>query len=411
MRIEVKVPVLAESVTDATLMNWRKKSGEFVHRDELLVELETDKVVLEVTAPEDGVLAEVVKHDGETAVSNELLAIIDTEAKASVKPVAAKSPAKASAPAQADAMLSPAARKLAGEHQIDANLITGTGKDGRITKEDVLSAIQQPKEQTAAPKSVQSAASAPAPAPAATPQPPTLFDSEDRPSKRVPMTRLRKRIAERLKDAQNTAACLTTFNEVNMQPVMDLRNRYKESFEKEYGTKLGFMSFFVKAAVEALKKFPVINASIDGDDIVYHSFFDIGVAVSSDRGLVVPVLRNADQLSFAEIEGSIIEYAQKAREGKLSMEELTGGTFTITNGGVFGSLLSTPILNPPQSAILGMHKTQARPVVENGQVVARPMMYLALTYDHRLIDGHEAVLFLVTLKQALEDPARMLLQI
>ncbi len=401
MQIEVKVPVLAESVAEATLLDWHKRTGESVRRDEVLVELETDKVVLEIAAPEEGVLTEIRYPTGSTVRSEEVVAVIDSEAKIIEKTVEPEQvpPAVAAktTPQLAEATqpkLSPAVRKLVAESKLDPHLITGTGKDGRITKADVLAHMER---KTATPTP------APAPTPVATP-------IDGRNDKRVPMTRLRSRIAERLKDAQNTAAILTTFNEVNMQPVMDIRSRYKERFEKEYGIKLGFMSFFTKAVVEALKKFPVINASIDGNDIVYHGYFDISIAVSSPRGLVVPVVRNADTLSFAALERQIADYGVKAREGKLTIEDLTGGTFTISNGGVFGSLLSTPILNPPQSAILGMHKTQLRPVVENGEVVVRPVMYLALSYDHRIIDGAEAVLFLVKVKDMLEDPARMLIQ-
>ncbi len=405
MLIDVKVPVLSESITEGTLISWHKQSGEFVRRDEVLVELETDKVVLEIVAPEDGVLTEIKKPDGATVGSAELLAIIDSEAKASLQAVRA-SPAVATAPVEtaeaaalSETKLSPAVRKLISESDIKAEHIVATGKEGRITKADVLEHLKNPP---------------PPPVPSPPPQekaraPEQL--SASREERRVPMTRLRRRIAERLKEAQNTAAMLTTFNEVNMQPVIDLRNRYKDKFEKEYGIKLGFMSFFTKAVVEGLKKFPVVNASIDGSDIVYHGYFDISIAVSSPRGLVVPVVRNADVLSFAELEHQITDYAIKAREGKLSIEDLTGGTFTVSNGGVFGSLLSTPILNPPQSGILGMHKSQIRPIVENGEIVARPMMYIALSYDHRIVDGKDAVHFLITVKEMLEDPSRLLLQI
>ncbi len=403
MLVQVKVPVLSESVADAKLLQWRRKAGEFVRRDETLIELETDKVVLEITAPDDGVLARILKSDGETATSGEIIAEIDTDAKASLQtvttaatpqpPSAAPQPSEPATAADTDLKLSPAVRKLVSEHHLDPARIRGTGKDGRLTKHDILRHLER---------------QAPAPS---NDQPPVLEAGDDRPAKRVPMTRLRRRIAERLKEAQNTAAILTTFNEVNMAPVMALRKKYQERFVKEHGVKLGFMSFFTKAAIEALKKYPIINAAIDGEDIIYHGYFDIGVAVSSPRGLVVPIIRNADMLSFAELETAIVSFGEKAREGKLTIEELTGGTFTISNGGVFGSLLSTPILNPPQSAILGMHKIEQRPIVENGEIVIRPMMYLALSYDHRIIDGHEAVLFLVTIKEMLEDPARMLIQI
>ena len=401
MLIDVKVPVLSESITEGTLISWHKQTGEFVRRDEVLVELETDKVVLEIVAPDDGVLTEIKKANGTTVGSSEVLAIIDSEAKASLQatrstPSSQAEPAVITSPPESsDTKLSPAVRKLIAEHDIEAEDISGTGKDGRITKSDVLKHIANPPAQTQQ-----------TPTSAVTPQLET-----SREERRVPMTRLRSRIAERLKEAQNTAAMLTTFNEVNMQPVMDLRNRYKDKFEKEYGIKLGFMSFSTKAVIEGLKKFPVINASIDGSDIVYHGYFDISIAVSSPRGLVVPVVRNADVLSFSELEHHISDYAIKAREGKLSIDDLTGGTFTVSNGGVFGSLLSTPILNPPQSGILGMHKTQIRPIVENGEIVARPMMYIALSYDHRIVDGKEAVQFLITVKEMLEDPSRLLLQI
>ncbi|MEK6748187.1 MAG: 2-oxoglutarate dehydrogenase complex dihydrolipoyllysine-residue succinyltransferase [Pseudomonadota bacterium] len=395
MKLDVKVPVLPESITDATLLQWRKKAGEFVRRDEILIELETDKVVLEITAPADGVLAEIRKTNGTSVGGEEVIAVVDSEAQASLQgvtpaPVATKISAAAAKPAPAqDRELSPAVRKLVAENSLKPEQIVGTGKGGRITKEDTIAHMQQPTPTT----------------------PPLLPMAGERPEQRVAMTRLRKRIAERLKEAQNTAASLTTFNEVNMHAVMELRNKYKDKFEKTYGIKLGFMSFFVKAALEALKRYPIVNASIDGDDIVYHGFFDLGIAVSTTRGLVVPIMRNADALSMAEIESMIGQFGAKAREGKLSIEELTGGTFTISNGGIFGSLLSTPILNPPQSAILGMHKIQERPVVENGHIVARPMMYIALSYDHRIIDGQEAVLFLSAIKDAIEDPSRLLLQV
>ena len=407
MLIEVKVPQLSESVAEATLLTWRKKPGDFVKRDENLVDIETDKVVLETPAPDSGVIVKIVKGDGGTVVSNEIIAQIDTEAKPqSTAAPAAKTEAKAEtkaaprAPAKAGAGAMPAAQKLAAEKQVDTGAIAGTGRGGRVTKEDVLHAVEG-----GAPS-----AAAPAPQRAAAPAV-DLGALGDRPEQRVAMTRLRARIAERLVQSQHTAAILTTFNEVNMQAVIDLRNRYKERFEKEHGVKLGFMSFFVKAAVHALRKYPVVNASIDGTDIVYHGYYDVGIAVGSPRGLVVPILRNADQLSLADIEKSIADFGKRAQDGKLTIEELTGGTFSISNGGVFGSMLSTPIINPPQSAILGVHATRERPVAENGQVVIRPVNYLALSYDHRIIDGREAVLTLVAIKEALEDPARILLDI
>ena len=400
MLIEVKVPQLSESVSEATLLAWHKKQGEAVKRDENLIDIETDKVVLELPSPADGVLVSILKGDKSTVTAGELIAKIDTEGKVStVAPSAApaegakpaSAPAKSAAPAAA-----PAARKLAAEKGVDTAAIQGTGRDGRVTKADVL---QQP-----AP-----AAKAPLPQPPAPVNVAQMLSG--RPEQRVPMSRLRARIAERLVQSQAAAAILTTFNEVNMQPVMELRKKYAERFEKEHGVRLGFMSFFVKAAVHALKKYPVVNASVDGNDIVYHGYFDIGVAVGSPRGLVVPILRDADQLSFAAIEKKIAEFGKKAQDGKLSLEELTGGTFSISNGGVFGSMLSTPIINPPQAAILGVHATKERAVVENGQVVVRPMNYLALSYDHRIIDGREAVLSLVAMKEALEDPARLALEI
>ena len=395
MIIEVKVPVFAESITEGTLLSWHKKVGDAVTRDETLVDIETDKVVLEVPAPQSGVLVEIVVQDGETVTSEQFLAKIDTEAAATAAAPAAQ-PAPAAAPAaeaapsantQAGVAL-PAAAKLAAETGVDVASIQGSGRDGRVLKEDVKNAAAK----------VQAASAAPAP-------------TGPRPEQRVPMSRLRTRVAERLLASQQENAILTTFNEVNMKPVMDLRAKYKEKFEKEHGVKLGFMSFFVKAAVAALKKFPVVNASVDGKDIVYHGYFDIGIAIGSPRGLVVPILRDADQMSIAEIERAIVDYAVKAKDGKIAIEDLTGGTFSITNGGTFGSMMSTPIINPPQSAILGMHATKERAVVENGQVVVRPMMYLALSYDHRIIDGREAVLTLVTIKEALEDPARLILEI
>lgn len=421
--VEVKVPQLSESVSEATMLQWKKKPGEAVAQDEILIELETDKVVLEVPAPAAGVLAQVLQNDGDTVVADQVIATIDTEAKAgaaaaaagaadvqpAAAPVAAPAPAaQPAAAASSTAAASPAASKLMAEKGIGAGDVAGSGRDGRITKGDVLSAGSAP-------------AAAPAAAPAKAAAKPALPEVKvpasattwlnDRPEQRVPMSRLRARIAERLLESQQTNAILTTFNEVNMQPVMDLRAKYKDKFEKEHGVKLGFMSFFVKAAVHALKKFPLVNASIDGNDIVYHGYFDIGIAVGSPRGLVVPILRNADQLSLAEIEKKIAEFGQKAKDGKLSIEEMTGGTFSISNGGVFGSMLSTPIINPPQSAILGVHATKERPVVENGQIVIRPINYLALSYDHRIIDGREAVLSLVAMKDALEDPARLLLDL
>jgi 2-oxoglutarate dehydrogenase E2 component (dihydrolipoamide succinyltransferase) len=403
MQIEVKVPALSESVSEATLLAWHKQPGEAVKRGENLIDVETDKVVLELPAPQDGVLVRIVKGDGSLVASGEVIALIDSAAQA-----AAPSPAGTTAPAKAaaEAALSPSARKLVAENAVDAAKLDGSGRGGRVTKGDVLAALQSPPQPAAAPLSsapFSSAQAAPAPLPAA-----AAFSGE-RPEQRVPMTRLRARIAERLIQSQQTAAILTTFNEVNMAPVMELRNRHKERFEKEHGVKLGFMSFFVKAAVHALKKFPVVNASVDGNDIVYHGYHDIGIAVGSPRGLVVPILRDADRMSFADIEKKIAEFGAKAKDGKLALEELAGGTFSITNGGVFGSMMSTPIINPPQSAILGMHATKERPVVENGQIVIRPMMYLALSYDHRIIDGREAVLTLVEIKEALEDPARLLL--
>src|SRR5690554_2031289 len=409
MAIEIKAPTFPESVADGTVATWHKQPGDAVKRDELLVDIETDKVVLEVLAEADGVLAEIIKGEGETVLSAELLGTLNAGATAAPKAEAAAAPAAApAAAAQADSaeepLLNPAARKLAEENGLDPAQIKGTGKGGRVTKEDVLNAIETKK---AAP------AAAPAAKPAAAPSASSVVLGEgDRIEKRVPMTRLRARIAERLVDAQSSMAMLTTYNEVNMKPIMDLRKKYKDLFEKKHnGVRLGFMSFFVKAATEALKRFPEVNASIDGKDIVYHGYQDIGVAVSSDRGLVVPVLRNTEFMNLAQIEGTIAEFGRKARDGKLSMEEMTGSTFTISNGGVFGSLLSSPIVNPPQAAILGMHKIQERPMAVDGQVVILPMMYLALSYDHRLIDGKEAVSFLVAIKDLLEDPARMLLDI
>ena len=422
--LEVKVPQLSESVAEATLLQWHKKVGEAVTRDENLIDIETDKVVLELPAPGSGVIVELVKGDGSTVIAGEVIAKIETEATTgAVAAPAAAAPAAAPAPVPAKAadpvtaaisalasnaasgVAMPAAAKMLAENSMAASQVAGTGKDGRVTKGDVISALEKK----------------PAPAtqaPAAAPKPslqqvaaPISLNLANRPEERVPMSRLRARIAERLLQSQATNAILTTFNEVNMQPVMDLRNKYKDKFEKEHGVKLGFMSFFVKAAVAALKKYPVINASVDGNDIVYHGYFDIGIAVGSPRGLVVPILRDADQMSIADIEKKIAEFGVKAKDGKLTLDELTGGTFSISNGGVFGSMLSTPIINPPQSAILGVHATKDRAVVENGQIVIRPMNYLAMSYDHRIIDGREAVLGLVAMKEALEDPARLLLDL
>ena len=423
MRIEVKVPQLPESVAEATLVNWHKKAGEAVRRDENLIDIETDKVVLELPAPGDGVLAEITRPDGSTVTSNDVIAVIDTEAKAgAAAPAAASAPSTAASPAPAKAARPapggdgatalPAARKLLAEQGVAPAAVAGTGRGGRITKGDVIEASAPRTDAPAAKAPPAPVAPAPA-APVAKPAPAVRLPSTlgARPEQRVPMSRLRARVAERLVQSQSTAAILTTFNEVNMQPVIDLRNRYKERFEKEHGVKLGFMGFFVKAAVHALKRFPLVNASIDGNDIVYHGYYDIGIAVGSPRGLVVPILRDADQMSIADIERQIADYGRRAQEGKLSVEELTGGTYTISNGGVFGSMLSTPIINPPQSAILGVHATRERPVVENGQVVVRPINYLAQSYDHRIIDGREAVLSLVAIKEALEDPARLLLDL
>ncbi len=429
--IEVRVPQLSESVAEATLLQWHRKAGEAVARDENLIDIETDKVVLELPAPAAGVLAQVIKGDGSTVVAGEVIATIDTGARAAAAAAPAPAPVPpaaapaatapaAAAPAAAGAapaagagakagVALPAAAKLMAEAQLTPEQVAGTGRDGRITKGDVIAA--------AAAAAARPAASAiPAGAPvAALPEVRPALDAsrllEGRPEQRVPMSRLRQRVAERLLQSQATNAILTTFNEVNMQPVMELRKRYQERFEKEHGVRLGFMSFFVKAAVHALKKYPVVNASVDGNDIVYHGYFDIGVAVGSPRGLVVPVIRNVDQMSFAQVEKQIADYGRRAQDGKLGIEELTGGTFSISNGGVFGSMLSTPIINPPQSAILGVHATKERAVVENGQVVVRPMNYLAVSYDHRIIDGREAVLFLVAIKEALEDPSRLLLDL
>ena len=409
MAIEIKAPTFPESVADGTVATWHKKPGEAVKRDELIVDIETDKVVLEVLATADGVLGAIVKNEGDTVLSDEVLGSIVEGGAAAAAPAAAAAAAPAAAQAAApaadgedDPVAAPAARKIAEENGINIASIAGTGKGGRVTKEDVVAAVAAKK---AAPAAAPAKPAAPA---AAAP----VFAAGDRVEKRVPMTRLRAKVAERLVEAQSNMAMLTTFNEVDMTEVMALRSKYKDLFEKSHnGVRLGFMSFFVKAATEALKRFPAVNASIDGSDIVYHGYADIGVAVSSDRGLVVPVLRNAELMSLAEIEGGIATFGKKARDGKLSIEEMTGGTFTITNGGTFGSMMSTPIVNPPQAAILGMHNIIQRPMAINGQVVIRPMMYLALSYDHRLIDGKEAVTFLVTIKNLLEDPARLLLDI
>ena len=419
--VEVKVPQLSESVAEATLLQWKKKAGEAVQVDEILIEVETDKVVLEVPAPASGVLTEIVQADGATVVADQLLARIDTAAVAgAAAPAPAAAPSAAPAPAAAPAadksgVAMPAAAKLMADHQLPAGSVAGTGKDGRVTKGDVLGAIQSGAAGAGGASSgAQKAAQIPTGVPTtALPQvaAPAAPQLGDRPEQRVPMTRLRARVAERLLQSQASNAILTTFNEVNMQPVMDMRKRFQDKFEKEHGVKIGFMSFFVKAAVHALKKYPVLNASVDGNDIVYHGYFDVGIAVGSPRGLVVPILRNADQMSFADIEKKIAEFGAKARDGKLGIEEMTGGTFSISNGGVFGSMMSTPIINPPQSAILGVHATKDRAVVENGQVVVRPMNYLAMSYDHRIIDGREAVLGLVAMKEALEDPARLLFDI
>jgi 2-oxoglutarate dehydrogenase E2 component (dihydrolipoamide succinyltransferase) len=432
MRIEVKVPQLPESVADATLVNWHKQRGDAVKRDENLIDIETDKVVLELPAPGDGVLTEIRRPDGSTVMSNDVIAVIDTDAKAGAgaAPAAATvaAPAAAAAPSTPSASTRPvssastpprtgdgvtalpAARKMMADQGVDPSTVAGTGRGGRITKSDAAEAISARGEAPA--PSTQPAPTPPAP-PAARRPPgaPSPSAQGARPEQRVPMSRLRARIAERLVESQATAAILTTFNEVNMQPVIELRNRYKDRFEKEHGVKLGFMGFFVKAVVHALRKFPLVNASIDGNDIVYHGYYDIGIAIGSPRGLVVPILRDADQSSIADIERAIADFGKRAQEGKLTIEELTGGTYTISNGGVFGSMLSTPIINPPQSAILGVHATRERAVVENGQVVARPINYLAQSYDHRIIDGREAVLSLVAIKEALEDPARMLLDL
>ncbi len=421
--VEVKVPQLSESVAEATMLTWKKKAGEAVAVDEILIEIETDKVVLEVPAPSAGVLAEIVQPDGATVVADQLIAKIDTEGKAgaaapAAAPAAAAAPAPAAAPAAAAAAATggskadvamPAAAKLLADNNLKTGDVAGSGKDGRVTKGDVLAAVASGAKPAAPAATIAVPAAKPAlpqvAAPASAP------DLGERPEQRVPMSRLRARIAERLIQSQSTNAILTTFNEVNMAPVMELRKRFQDSFTKEHGVKLGFMSFFVKAAVHALKKYPVLNASVDGNDILYHGYFDIGIAVGSPRGLVVPILRNADQMSFADIEKKIAEYGKKAQDGKLGIEEMTGGTFSISNGGTFGSMLSTPIINTPQSAILGVHATKDRAVVENGQIVIRPMNYLAMSYDHRIIDGREAVLGLVAMKEALEDPSRLLFDI
>ena len=448
MTIEVKVPALPESVSDGTLVNWKKQPGEAVKRGENLVDLETDKVVLDIPAPADGVLGTIARQEGEIVTTGEVIATLEEGEGVAASPAAAASPpsAAATAPtpsapapspspspssgsspaavAEADLDgLSPAVRRLVAEHQLDLAKVAGSGRGGRVTKADILAFLEGgQRAQPAAPAPTASAApAARAPATSATPATPVTpaasstapvpADALGRLEQRVPMTRLRARIAERLLQAKNSTAMLTTFNEINMKPVMDLRNRYKDEFEKKHSVRLGFMGFFVKAVVEALKRYPAVNGSIDGNDMIYHGYYDIGIAVSSPRGLVVPILRDADQMSLAEIEKTIGEFGQKAKEGTLAIEDMTGGTFTITNGGVFGSLMSTPILNPPQSGILGMHATRDRPVAENGQVVIRPMMYVAHSYDHRIIDGREAVTFLVTVKECIEDPARLVLQV
>ena len=404
MTIEIKVPPLPESVTDATLVGWHKQVGESVSRDENLVDLETDKVVLEVPAPASGTISKIVVEDGATVVAGDVIAILEEgeAATAAPAPVEEKeTPPEPSAPASGGPVkTSPAVRRLLDEHDLDATMVTGTGKDGRLTKADVMAFLKSDDSSNVAPGD---------PTPAVASE--EIVEGPARNERRVPMTRLRARIAERLIEAQQTAAMLTTFNEVDLTEVMALRSRYRDSFEKKHGVRLGFMSFFTMAAVEALKKFPVVNASVEGDDIVYHNYYDIGIAVSSDRGLMVPVIRDVDQMSFADFETALGDVAKKAQDGTISMDDLTGGTFTITNGGIFGSMMSTPILNQPQSAILGMHTIQQRPMVIDGGIVARPMMYLAVTYDHRIIDGKEAVQFLVTIKEQLEDPSRLLLQV
>ena len=417
--VEVKVPQLSESVAEATMLQWKKKAGAAVAVDEILIEIETDKVVLEVPAPSAGVLVEIVQGDGATVVAEQLIARIDTAAVAGAAAPAAAPAAAAAAPvaaaaavpagnAKADVAM-PAAAKLLADNNLSVSAVAGTGKDGRVTKGDVLGAVAAGAAKAVAPSAIPTGVPTKALPQVAAPS--AAQNLGDRPEQRVPMSRLRARVAERLLQSQSTNAILTTFNEVNMAPVMDMRKKFQDAFTKEHGVKIGFMSFFVKAAVHALKKFPVLNASVDGNDIVYHGYFDIGIAVGSPRGLVVPILRNADQMSFADIEKKIAEFGKKAAEGKLGIEEMTGGTFSISNGGTFGSMMSTPIINPPQSAILGVHATKDRPVVENGQIVIRPMNYLAMSYDHRIIDGREAVLGLVAMKEALEDPARLLFDI
>jgi 2-oxoglutarate dehydrogenase E2 component (dihydrolipoamide succinyltransferase) len=406
MSIEIKVPQLPESVSDATLVAWHKSAGESVSRDENLVDLETDKVVLEVPAPSSGTLAKIVAQNGATVVAGDVLAILEEgEVAESAPPEAAAAPAQKAAPkvekeSKGSLKTSPAVRRLLDEHELDATMVAGSGKDGRITKADVLSFLQSDDSSEVTPGDEGSA-----------PQSESTSAGLERTEQRVPMTRLRARIAERLVEAQHTAAMLTTFNEVDLTEVMELRKRYKEPFEKKHNVRLGFMSFFAKASVEALKKFPVVNASVEGNEIIYHNYYDIGIAVSSDRGLMVPVIRDVDQMSFADFELALNEMAGKAQSGTIGMDDLTGGTFTITNGGIFGSMMSTPILNQPQSAILGMHSIQQRPMVVDGEIIARPMMYLAMTYDHRIIDGKEAVQFLVSIKEQLEDPPRLLLQV
>ncbi len=399
MLIEVKVPALSESVAEATLLTWHKKAGDYVKRDENLIDIETDKVVLELPSPESGVLKEIVKQDGVSVAANEVIARIDTSVEVADEAESSVSSSEVvdEKNSAAAVVAMPAARKMAAENGLQISSIQGTGRGGRVTKSDIQAAVQ--KKDVPAPAQTNNVVNF------------SAASEDGRVSQRVPMSRLRKRVAERLLQSQASAAILTTFNEVNMQPVIDIRNRYKSQFEKEHGVKLGFMSFFVKAVVAGLKKFPIVNASVDGDDIVYHGYFDIGMAVGSPRGLVVPIIRNADQMSFSDVEKQIGDFGQRAQEGRLSIEELSGGTFSISNGGVFGSMLSTPIINPPQSAILGIHATKERPVVENGEIVIRPMNYLALSYDHRIIDGREAVLFLVAIKDALEDPSRLLLDL